>query len=85
MYVKYNIFVNMGYYIMKKQIFIFLIAIIIFLSGFTANASYENVNYDLEIYAESWIGEKFFKENIISALDITKALKPLSSNQIEKI
>lgn len=47
--------------------------------------SYENVNYDLEIYTESWKGEEFFKENIISALDITHALKPLSSNQIGKI
>ncbi len=43
MYVKHNIFVNMGQNIMKKQILIFLLAMILFLSGFLVNASYENV------------------------------------------
>jgi len=47
--------------------------------------SYKDINYDLELYAESWKSEDYFKENFISASDITQALKPLSSNLIEKL
>ena len=47
--------------------------------------SYEDVNYDLEVYAESWVSEEYFKENVISATEIAQAYKPLSSNLIEKL
>jgi hypothetical protein len=47
--------------------------------------SYEGVNYDLELYAESWENQDYFEGNFINPSDIYQSLKPLSSDLIEKI
>jgi hypothetical protein len=49
------------------------------------NFTHKNINYDLELYAESWISEEYFKENLIKPSDISKALRPLKPHQIEKL
>ena len=46
--------------------------------------TYEGVNYDLEIFAENWVNEDYFKENIRGS-EITQGLKLLSQNLIEKV
>lgn len=46
--------------------------------------SIKGINYDLELYAESWENEEYFKEHLISPVEIARGLKPLPSNIIEK-
>lgn len=46
---------------------------------------YKNISYDLEIYAENWESQDYFESNLISPLDISRSLKPLTSDLIEKI
>lgn len=47
--------------------------------------SNNGINYDLELYAECWENEEYFKEHLRSPLNIAQGLKPLPSNLIEKL